>query len=340
MALLPGTIMPVNKTSRIAFALFALAAVSTMANQALAVESATDWLMKMSRAAQTLNYRGHFVYHHDGQMEAMEIVHQVSEGKVRERLLSLNGAEREIIRNNEEIRCYLPDENAIMVSRVSMTTKNFPALVPAMLETLKPYYRFSLGQTRRIAGRLTREVLIMPTDAYRYGHRFWADQSSGLLVQAELLANGGKVLERFMFTHVDIDTNIAGSELEPTTGQQNMVTHDAEVGAGTANTVADRQAWQARWMPDGFAVKSYRQTMKPMSDRQMIHMVLSDGLAAVSVFIEPGQSARNNGGNHMGAVTAWRQQQGQFQITVVGEVPQKTARKIAEQMHRQAGKER
>ncbi|MDH5633634.1 MAG: MucB/RseB C-terminal domain-containing protein [Gammaproteobacteria bacterium] len=332
--------MPVNKTSRIVLALFALTLVPVMASETMADESATDWLMKMSRAAQTLNYRGHFVYQHDGQMEAMEIVHQVSAGQVRERLLSLNGAKREIIRNNDEIRCYLPDENAITVSRASMTTKNFPALVPAMLETLKPFYRFALGQTRRIGGRPAREVQIMPADEYRYGHRFWADQATGLLVQAELLANGGEVLEQFMFTHVDIGANIARSELEPTTGHKQMVTHDSDGDGELTDNTGDTRVWQAQWMPRGFVVKSYRRAMKPMSNQQMTHIVLSDGLAAVSVFIEPARSAQNDGGNRMGAVNAWRRHLAQFQITVVGEVPEKTVRKIAEQMRWQAGKER
>lgn len=303
---------------------------ATYVPMASASDAAHKWLMKMSQAAQDLNYRGHFVYQHNGQMEAMEIVHHSSNGVVQERLLSLNGSPREIIRNQQGVWCYLPDEKSIIVSHRKQAEKNFPALVPMALDQLDPYYRFKMGRTERVSGRLAQKVLIAPRDKYRYGYRLWADSVSGLLLKADLVNGKGAVLEQFMFTNVTIGGAIAQSQLQTTVDKTDLVMHKPGPQQGAA--VAGSK-WRFADLPKGFSQVSYQQRMNPMSDHAMTHIVLTDGLAAVSVFIEPVGGKAAEGQNSMGAVNAWRTQMHGSQITAVGEAPAITVKKIARAVH-------
>lgn len=297
---------------------------------AMASDAAHQWLMKMSDAAQQLNYRGHFVYQHKGQMEAMEIIHRAGSSGASERLLSLNGSPREIIRNKDAVWCYLPDEKSIVVSHRKQTEKNFPALIPMSLEKLDPHYRFRLGRQERMSGRMAQKVMIEPKDKYRYGYRLWADKASGLLLKADLVNKKGKVLEQFMFTDVNIGGDIAAADLKATVDKAGMALHRQDQRPGS-RPVSNK--WMFKDLPPGFIAVKYQSGMNPMKKQGMTHIVLSDGLAAVSVFIESGNSKTGEGRNSMGAVNAWRGKRHGHNITVVGEVPSSAIRKIVRAVH-------
>src|SRR3954462_3035524 len=141
---------------------------------ARAEDGAYEWLMKMDRAARTLNYQGTFVYQHGDLLETMRIIHGVNDGTVRERLVSLNGGAREIIRNGREVRCYFSDKNSLVVEYRQPNSKNFPAILPQQLSDLNQNYTIQLGVAGRVADRPAQLVVIKPKDAYRYGYQLWA----------------------------------------------------------------------------------------------------------------------------------------------------------------------
>ncbi len=95
-------------------------------SSAIAADAAHEWLMKINHAARNLEYDGVFVYQHDAQLEAMQIFHKVENNSSRERLVSLNGAPREIVRDANEVRCYWPDKNSVMVETGQMTLTSMP----------------------------------------------------------------------------------------------------------------------------------------------------------------------------------------------------------------------
>src|SRR3990167_5638620 len=99
-----------------------------------AADTALDWLMKINRAVRNLDYDGIFVYRHDAQLEAMRIIHKVENKSTKERLVSLNGAPREIIRDNNEVRCYWPDKNSVMVEFRKQDSTSFPSILPERLQ--------------------------------------------------------------------------------------------------------------------------------------------------------------------------------------------------------------
>jgi sigma-E factor negative regulatory protein RseB len=296
---------------------------------AMAADAAHEWLMKINQAARALEYEGIFVYQHDAQLETMQIFHKMENNSSRERLVSLNGAPREIVRDANEVRCYWPDKNSVMVEYRKAEGKAFPSILPERLQDLDEYYTLKLGNTERITGRVAQLVIIKPTDQYRYGYRLWADVDSGLLLKADLLDNQDAVLEQFMFTQVNIGAKIPASSFAPGMTGKSMVWYRED---GDTRNVSDKPGWSASQLPKGFRLSAHMTRRLPMRKQPVEHLVYTDGLAAVSVFIEKqekGVKPFMQGPSRMGAVHAMSAQSGDYQITTVGEVPAATVAYIS-----------
>jgi len=276
---------------------------------------------RMHQAGRSLDYDGTFVYQRGDRMESLRIVHKTGAGGARERLVSLNGAPREIIRTDSEVRCYLPDENAALIEHRRADNRSFPALLPDSLALLKENYKIHAGKQGRVAGRKTVSVRIKPRDAYRYGYLLWADETSGLLLKASLLDERGGVIEQYMFTQVSIGKPISESDLKPQYPTTGIVWQRADDATPTPSA----GKWTAEHLPAGFTLSARIMRMLPTRKLPVEHLVYSDGLAVVSVFIEQaGNGDKTNvlsGLTHMGAVHAFGKVVDGHQVTVVGEAP-------------------
>ena len=284
-----------------------------------------DWLMKLDQASGHLSYEGTFVYVHGANVEAMRVFHHASGNAVRERIYSLNGAAREIVRDMEQVWCYLPEKKIGVHQYRHRTEKSFPNILPQRLGELRTNYQIELGRTDRIADRVARQILIKPNDDYRYGFDLWVDVDTGLLLKATLLDTDAMPIEQYMFTDIRIGKPIALSELEPVTAKGNLKWFkDDKPGA---DLEAAKSEWHVKQVPTGFMLSNTRKRMSPTRNRMVEHHVYSDGLAAVSVFIEKnpdGVAGPVSGVNRMGAVHAFGATIEDYQVTVVGEVPAKT----------------
>ena len=291
---------------------------------ALAGDAAHEWLMKINQAARMLDYEGVFVYQHETQLEAMRIIHKVENGAARERLVSLNGAPREIIRDKREVTCYWPDKNSVMVEYRKADSQTFPAILPEHIQDLDDYYAIRLGSMERITGRPAQLVIVKPIDQYRYGYHLWADKETGLLLKADLLDTQGRILEQFMFTHINIGTKIPASALAPGVVGKGMVWHREEEDL---KTIPAKPGWMAAKLPKGFRLSAHISRQTVMRKRPVEHLVYTDGLAAVSVFVEKrGEDTKPFmlGPSRMGAVNALGSRIADYQVTTVGEVPAET----------------
>ncbi len=296
--------------------------------------AAHDWLVKMSRSARGLDYTGVFVYQHGTQLEAMRIVHKGRGGAPRERLVSLNGTPREVIRNQREVICLLPDMKSVVVEYRRSGGKRFPVLLPEeRLADLGEYYVIRLGGSGRVAGREAQIVLIHPRDDYRYGYQLWADRDSGLLLKADLLDRKGRILEQFMFTHLVIGEPIPDTAIEPQISDQEALHWYREEG-DRMEPQADEPGWTAVRLPGGFRLSTFMKRREPIRRKPIEHLVYSDGLAAVSVFIEKSEENKPFmlGTRRMGAVHAFGRRIGGYQVTAVGEVPAATVVMIGSSM--------
>lgn len=295
--------------------------------------SATQaWLMKMQYAHKQKNYIGTFIYRHGTQLETMRIVHRVRSGKVLERIISLNGSAREVIRDHRVERVYMPDKNIIQISPRTKNENEFPALLTRSMKNFQKHYHVMLGGESRIADRMVQMVIIKPRDEYRYGYRLWADKKTGLLLKADLVNMKGQSLEQYMFTNIRIGVAIPASMLRPRMSAKGakIKQHDAHQQVPKANL-----NWSVKSLPEGFRLSSRMLSICPTHNTPVQHLVYTDGLAAISVFIEKAGKNRKviKGLNRMGAIHAYGKMLNGYQITVVGQVPADTVRQFGKTIY-------
>jgi sigma-E factor negative regulatory protein RseB len=306
--------------------LLLLLAVAVM--PAYAGDTAREWLGAMSEAQQSLNYDGTFVYLHDGKLEAMRIIHQNVGGDEKERLVSLTGSAREVIRDNQSVTCILPDSKSVMVGR-SRPRQPFPVL-PRDLESLEKYYRFENVGDDRMTGMLSRVVAVTPRDAYRYGYRFWISRDSKLLLKTDLIGADGAPIEQLMFTRLGAGKDVSVSAMQSPLAEQGKSWHHQDIG-GEPMGGADKPDWVVKRLPEGFTLTSYQRKHLRPGGAGTEHMVYSDGLATVSVYVELASADDNTltGLSSMGAMNTYGIVLGGHQVMVVGEVPAVTVKMMA-----------
>ncbi|MDX1454179.1 MAG: MucB/RseB C-terminal domain-containing protein [Gammaproteobacteria bacterium] len=279
-------------------------------------DEAVDWLNQMATAMKTVSYKGTFVYIHDDQAETMQVFHRVDDGQIRERLVSLNGSAREVIRDADSVRCYLPDDKTVFVEKRhegSVLARG----VPLNAAEVGDYYDFELHGSSRIAGRMARLIAIVPKDGLRYGYKIWLDKETALPLRSELLGDSDQLIEKMMFTEIEIGVSIPDDRLEATVDAAGFTW----LSRGNQEDVAVQSPLSFSELPAGFEVT---QEEARGDAGKAYHVVISDGLASVSVFAEPyteGTPALD-GLSRLGAVSAYGARLGDHQVTVVGEVPE------------------
>lgn len=297
---------------------------------ALAEESsAMDWIQKMSGAMQGLSYQGRFVYLQDNHLESMSITHINDSQGVRERLLSLNGEAREILRDNNNLTCVWPSSRQVVVDRSSRQAKS-PLWVPDDVARLSQFYEFSIIGEDRVADQNAIIVSILPKDNLRYGMKVWINKENGLMLQSLVVDGDHQTLEQVMFTQlqqIDDEMNISFSIVPKINeGYALIRSHN---GADDSREAADTR-WQLQKLPNGFHVESSFRKKMPDSGHKIQQMVLSDGMASVSIFIEPTSDESLAGETSMGAINAFGVRLNEYAVTAIGEVPAITVRQLAE----------
>lgn len=281
-------------------------------------------------ASQKTSYVGTFVYQSGTSVETSRIAHYVdTEGNSIERLEVLDGSPREVIRVNDDVRCYLPKEKMIIEDRRG-TRKTFPSLLPEAVAALGDFYNVRKGAPVRVAGFDTQTVMLEPKDGFRYGHMFWIESQSGLLVKARMVNEKGEPIEQFAFAQLQIGPPLTRDDV-----QSRLAASATGWKVHAANSTQAQNAdlgWTVNADVPGFRqIAGMRRSLGP--DRQdMVHMVFSDGLAAISVFIEP---YRKDDGNQVGpmkhgAVNVFKRRVAGFVVTALGEVPAHSVQRMAE----------
>ena len=295
---------------------------------ASADDEARDWLARMNEALAGRSYEGEFLHLSNGRVEKMRILHRASGGRVTERLVSLSGSGREIIRNEDEILCYLPDQRRVLVES---RQERGPLLgtLPTFDASLDANYRLeTLGRGRSVLGRPARIVAVVPRDAYRFGYRLWIDEETRMPVRTDLVDAQGNVLEQVLFTALSLGAPPPESALEPAVRPDGY----AWVRQGRGGLPATEPvAWTFSRLPPGFRLSSSGLQQLPGAERPVTHLVVSDGLASVSVFVEAPSPGRvpHEGQGRMGPAFAYTRAVADQQVTAVGEVPLQTLRFIA-----------
>ena len=300
-----------------------LAAIALASGVAHAQSTETlGWLRKMHDATQKLSYTGTFVYQNGARSETSRITRYADAAGDIEKLEVLDGAPREIIRTKNTVRCYLPNSRVVKVDR--RTERAFPALLPERITALTRHYDISLGETRRIAGYDCQAVVLTPKDNLRYGYRLYADTASGMLLRAVTVDAAGEQVEQFTFTQLAIG-GVTRDMVKSRHASRSWRVEDA--GAAPASLAG----WSLSSELPGFhkVVELKRRLGESRSAGQVVY---SDGLAAVSVFIESLEGRSDpvrTGLASMGAIHIYTREVANHVVTVVGEAPAASVQRIA-----------
>jgi len=283
---------------------------------------ALGWLRKMHNATHKLSYTGTFVYQNGARSETSRITRFVDASGDVEKLEAMDGMPREIVRTKDTVSCYLPGARVVKVDR--RTERDFPALLPERITGLARHYDISLGETRRIAGYDCQAVVLTPRDNLRYGYRLYADVNSGMLLKAVTVDAAGEQVEQFMFTQLTIG-GVTPDMVKSRHASRSWRVEDA--GAAPAQL----PGWRLSSELPGFhkVIELKRRLGESRSAGQVVY---SDGLAAVSVFIESleGRSDPVRPGlSSMGAIHIYTREVANHVVTVVGEAPAASVQRIA-----------
>lgn len=304
---------------------------------ALAVEGqpTLDWLKTVAFAAHQADYSGVFVYQYDNHVESSRITHVVETDSEYEKLESLDGPKREIIRHHGQVWCYINHKMVQVGSQQGRSS--FPSLLPEQLSALSENYQVTEAGVERVAGYNAQVILFQPKDSLRFTHKIWVHTDTGLLLKTAVLDDKNQIVEQYAFTQLKI-----GGELDRSWIQSNKAG-----GASDRSAVASRKpasprgaskpdstkagtpinsGWVVDALPSGF--KKTMEVLRPMRGKHapVTQLVFSDGLSAISVFIEPADTDEDDvdGLTSRGEVNLYHKVVDGHLFTVVGEVPART----------------
>ncbi len=284
----------------------------------------------MVRASRERSYSGVFMYRQGDRSETARIARLVDASGARERVEILDGSPREIVLDRGEVECYLPDVRRITIESVSDTRSLLPIIPPSA--EISASYTVQLGEPERIAGFDCLTIDLVPRDAMRYGQRYWIDRNSHLLVKAQMLDENHQIVEQIVFTQLQVGGPIDPNLLKPGFDLDRL-SNDWRVERSRVKVANfGSSGWSLTSLPSGFR-KTAEITRDMSRTNRVGQIVVSDGISAVSIFIEPAQAAANGspiGLSRAGAFHVFKRQVEDYVITAVGEAPASSVRKVAE----------
>jgi sigma-E factor negative regulatory protein RseB len=287
-----------------------------------------EWLGKMVGAVKNTNYQGTVIRTRSGKSEVLRVAHAIKDGVVHERVIVQEGNGLEIIRIGNEVHCILPDEKSVLVEEWNDQSALFSTL-PSSDIRFGSEYDVSIVRTERVAGRQSVLLAVRPHDEFRFGHRLWLDTETGFPLQTKLLDDAGAAIEHVKFADIRLDENIDSKALAPSISTENFrwftnpkrdISHDVS------------SAWTSDDLPPGFRVISTHLETLAEGEEPLVHILYSDGLANVSVFIESSSEEIRASHSRVGTSNSFSLRIEGHQVTAVGEVPAATVRRIASSM--------
>ncbi len=295
------------------------------------------WINRMHIAVDTTNYQGTLVRTRlDADAEAgsvtetFRIYHRAVDDDAIERLVGMDGEGFEVIRNRTETVCIFPAQRALVIEKRADGPKSpLQANLPAYSEVMEGHYRFEVIADDRVAGRDTKVLQIAAADDYRYGYRIWIDTRTGMPLKSQLRsADGKKLLEEVLFADIALPNEVPKDlvmSAYDTSDYEQLMPDDGKV----MEAAEDDIPWVADMLPPGFTLNTIRYETMSGEEEPRLHLVYTDGLASVSVFVDTAAPGQSEGSEAMGSTHAFTTMSSGYMVTAVGQVPAATARQIA-----------
>jgi sigma-E factor negative regulatory protein RseB len=303
---------------------------------AVAAEEPAQWLERMNQALTTRNYDGTFSHWHGGKVEMLRIIHRVQDGAVAERLVSLDGSGREFIRSGADLACYLPDKKTVLVEK-RPADESLLGGFPAVNQQTASFYDIQEVARTRLNRRDTRLITVTPKDEFRYGYRLWIDESTAMPLKTQLCDGRGRVIEQIVFASLTLSSRIPDAAFKPDVSTEGFRWLRNESAPAKEPPENASLVWNTLKLPPGFKMAARSAQVLPGSTDPVSHLVFSDGMASVSVFVEMETKSNQPADEQtvteesarLGSSSVYSTMMGGRKVTAVGEVPPATVRSIA-----------
>lgn len=296
-----------------------LAPLLSAASPSIADEAAVSLLNRMNRALHSLSYKGTLAYLRGNSLSTLDINHTVVNGVVNETVMRLNEAG----------------------SKVSRELKGFSlASIPKISPKMEQIYSFDMGRMNRIANLPCVIITARPKDRERYLQKYCINKETGMLLDYVLVGKSHKPVEQFMFTTISIAPPNNFPQLELASISPNKKITRVKK-ARSASTKGNQlvlpnldDGWVVGSLPRGYGIRRAPNSKNQKANTK--HYIVSDGLSSLSVFVSPfsKNGLASNVIVNSGALNVLSQRKNNFVVTVVGEVPESTLRKILRSIRR------
>lgn len=284
-------------------------------------------LQKAAQAARELSYKGVFVYQSGANSKAVQITHMnYGEGEYA-RIVVLDGSPREVLSQGSDVVIFSPRNEKVIIEK-RRGQNMFPALLPPSMDVIKVSYLARIGGQERIGGRNGQVVFLDPRDRYRYGYKFWADREYGLLLKSMTTNERNEPMEQITFNQLTLLNTQDMDWFQPNVDHGK---HYVMEETAPPSSFAGMDNWTVAQLPPGYRKIEQVKRLVPGKSAPVNQIIFSDGLASVSLFIEPlAKHGRPKTGHiAMGATNFYANVVDGYQIMVVGEVPEATVSQIA-----------
>lgn len=293
-----------------------------------------EWLLRMQEASRVRSYVGTFVVSSStGSMSSARIWHAGDASQQVERVEVLTGKPRSTFRRNDEVLTFLPEYRVVRAERRE-SLGLFPNLLKSSDNPIADFYGARRLGAERVAGFDADVVQLLPKDQLRFGYKVWSERRTGLVVKLQTLDGEGNVLEQAAFSELQLDSPLRADKLahmmQPPPGWR-------VERAQAVKTTPAAEGWGLRGSVAGFQpLNCYKRPAAGATQGGGIQWIFSDGLASVSLFVEPYDSQRHQqeGVFAAGATQTLTRRIDDWWLTVVGEVPAQTLRVFAQNLER------
>jgi sigma-E factor negative regulatory protein RseB len=303
--------------------------------------SVSEWLARMHEAAmKKRSYVGTLVQSSGGTsggINSARIWYACDGQNQVERVEALTGAPRSSIRKDDKLVTFVPETKLVrMETRESMAgSGNFTDILKPGDNSIAEFYTVKSLGAERIAGHEAEVVQLSPRDSLRYGYRLWTERKTALVLKIQTLDASGAVLEQAAFSELQLDAPVKMSKLKAMMKpQEGWRVEQSDV----VKTTAAAEGWHLKANVPGFKPVSChkRGASTQAAQDDTVQWVFSDGLATVSLFVQPFDKARHTqeGIAAMGATHSLFRRMNEYFLTAVGEVPPSTLRSFANAFER------
>ena len=301
---------------------YSLLALLFSAFNAQADEAASFALSQMSQAMNQLNYEIAFVQTSPENMDSFRYRHLKQGNKIFAQLISLDGVQQEVIQRGNLVSYFQPNAQAFTLNS-SNIIDSLPAVIRADFAHLVANYDFIKLGKNRVAGRFVDSIRIVPKDDFRYQYVVFIDEENGLLLRADMLDREGNLLDQFRVVTLHIDDRLRG-----------LIEYLDKVSMPPLlkeNKMEQSQfQWQASWLPAGFQL--VRKSQDVINNEVVDNALFSDGLFSFTLYVSNANGQTPESNWKQGALTIYNETLGDKEITLIGQIPTATARRIVREV--------